>query len=472
MFTLTKRYVFFLSGLIVLVLCLGIIVKAQDDENDPVKLFNQGQDAHEKGDFKKAIEFYEKALEEAPEFPEAEYQKGAALLSLGKDREAETSYRRALELKSDWTLPMADLGELLLKSGRFAEADALLKKVILLDASNFKAHEAQAELYLKTKAPKATLSDHLLKIKSLTADSKATASTWAARGALERAIGDTASAKQSIDRALQIGPKNFSALTQSIEIYLLEKKIPDALINAKKLIALYPNSLSAKILLANVFAQNDSKDEALKILDSLDQKNPEVVALKSALSSQTAENPAQLESQLAGDPRNSAILGKLCILTRTSPAKAIEYCRRALDAEPSNIKHAVGYGAALVQAKQFDSAIVLFRRILTFEPDNYVARANLAAALFETKRYSEAKPEYAWIAAKNPNPAIAYYFLAICHDNLGEYSQALENYQSFIRTADPKVNQLEIDKVNLRLPILQRQIKQGAGNRKGSKQKK
>src|SRR6267378_4349043 len=33
-----------------------------DGENDPVKLFDRGQDAHAKGDYKTAIQFYEAAV--------------------------------------------------------------------------------------------------------------------------------------------------------------------------------------------------------------------------------------------------------------------------------------------------------------------------------------------------------------------------------------------------------------------------
>src|SRR5881392_4262222 len=42
-----------------------------DSENDPVKLFDRGQDAHGKGDYKTAIQFYEAAVKLKPEFPEA-----------------------------------------------------------------------------------------------------------------------------------------------------------------------------------------------------------------------------------------------------------------------------------------------------------------------------------------------------------------------------------------------------------------
>jgi len=54
--------------------------------DNAVELFNQGQDAHSKGDFAGAIDFYDKALKIVPEFAEAEYQKGNAFLSLGRRR--------------------------------------------------------------------------------------------------------------------------------------------------------------------------------------------------------------------------------------------------------------------------------------------------------------------------------------------------------------------------------------------------
>jgi hypothetical protein len=55
--------------------------------------------------------------------------------------------------------------------------------------------------------------------------------------------------------------------------------------------------------------------------------------------------------------------------------------------------------------------------------------------------------------------AIVHYFLGITHDQLNEYLDAMANYQQFLRLADAAQNKLEIEKVNLRLPILQKQIK-------------
>ena len=97
-------------------------------------------------------------------------------------------------------------------------------------------------------------------------------------------------------------------------------------------------------------------------------------------------------------------------------------------------------------------------------------RANLATALFQLKRYNEAKVQFTWLVEKQPSNVAAYFFLAISHDELREYGDAMANYQAFLRLADPKVNQLEIDKVNLRLPTLQKQLDSGKGQ-KGAKKR-
>ena len=113
-----------------------------------------------------------------------------------------------------------------------------------------------------------------------------------------------------------------------------------------------------------------------------------------------------------------------------------------------------------MQAKRFDQAAALLKRILEIAPENATVHANFAAALYQLKRYAEAKVEYQWIAAKMPENAVAHFLLAVSHDQLAEYLDAMANYQQFLRLADPAKNQLEIEKVNLRLPSLQKQIKE------------
>jgi tetratricopeptide (TPR) repeat protein len=448
---------------------LTFAAPAQEEETqkDPIQLFNKGQDAHERGDFKAALKFYDEALKLAPEFPEAEFQRGNALLSLSQTDEAEKSFRRVLELRPEWTLPMTSLGALLVQKNNFAEAEKLLSRAIEADTSNSSAFSALTDLRLKTKATPQTLKVLLTKILPLTTKSNPTASIWISRAALENALGDKTAAKTSINRALQIEPANNTALNERAEIALSEGDFQTASADAKTLHQLSPDSVNTKLLEARIYAAQDKPDDALKILDSLKNSSSEAAALRDTITANSSTNISDLEKQFEGNAKNPTVLSRLCSLSRTgNPLKALEYCRRASEAEPNNINHAVGYGAALVQAKQFANAVIILRRILQIAPDNFTAHANLATALFELKRFEEAKQEYLLLTEKQPNLAIAYFFLAIAHDNLGEYPDAMANYQQFLKLADAAQNKLEIEKVNLRLPALQNQIKKGEGKRK------
>jgi tetratricopeptide (TPR) repeat protein len=111
-------------------------------------------------------------------------------------------------------------------------------------------------------------------------------------------------------------------------------------------------------------------------------------------------------------------------------------------------------------------AASVLNEVLKAHSDNYAARANLATALYEMKQYAAAIPQYEWLLAAKPEVVVAYYFIATAHDYLGEFPDALSAYEKFLAAADARINQLEIDKVKLRLPTLRRQIQLGEGVKK------
>jgi tetratricopeptide (TPR) repeat protein len=211
-------------------------------------------------------------------------------------------------------------------------------------------------------------------------------------------------------------------------------------------------------------ARNDLHG-ALTTLNTIPTSTAKVAELRGRLEVELATNPADLEAKLVEAPDNVELIGRLCILyRRQNPQKALDYCKRAYDAN-GEVAYAIGFGAALVQARQFETAVTLLRQISAAVPDNSTVRANLVTALFQLKRYQEAKKELRWLLDRDEGLVNAYYFLAVAHDNLGEYLDAMANYQEFLRRADPKKNADEIGRVDLRLPALQRQINSGKGRK-------
>jgi tetratricopeptide (TPR) repeat protein len=456
----------FLVGSATLLLNTSLAAQGNEDLPDAVAIFNQAQDLHEKGDLAGAIKLYEKALKIEPAFPEAEYQRGVAELGLGKNTEAERSFRRALELRADWTLAMTGLGSLLVEKGQLAEAEKLLAKVVELEPHNPAALIAMTDLRLKNNAPSGVLQEILSRLTVLTGKANATSSLWTARAAIENALARRNLAKSSLAKALAADPKNRPALFLLADIAIVEGDIVKAKDLSARLDTASPANDSLKLLKANIFAIEGKTDSALAQLDSMQSVAGAANELRQKINTSRVTSPAELERQLAANEKDASILGRLCTLYRKQdPAKALDYCRKAADAEPGNANHAVGFGAALVQAKQYDSAVGIFRKILEIVPDNATARANLATALFQLKRFPEAKTEFQWLTEAQPKSAGPFLFLGILHDESAEYTDAMANYQQYLRLADPVENKLDIEKVKLRLPSLQRLIKDGKGKK-------
>jgi tetratricopeptide (TPR) repeat protein len=456
------------------VLCLGVLftvasaAHAQTDDASAmaVALFQKGQDAHEKGDLNSAIDFYTKALELLPEFPEAELQRGNAFMSLGKFADAERSYRRSIDLREDWSLAMSSLGSLLVTEKKFDEAAGLLNRSLELDAMNPLALSAMADLLIETGASTETLRAYLGRLQEFAGKVRPTAGVLASKAALEERLGDRAAARESASRALQMDSNSRAALVLLADFALAENDVEKADGFVTRLESISPKSPESVIQRARVLFARGKKAEALTSLEAMQSPSESVKAMIAKIKEGDVADLAGLEAKARRTPNDVNALSKLCVGFRVlNPGKALEYCRRASILEPNEVSHAVNFGAALVQAKRFEEAVGLFRKLLTIQPEHATARANLATALYQLKRFPEAKTEFAWLTEKQPGSAAAFLFLAIIHDQLQEYFDAMANYQQFLKLADPEANKLDIEKVNLRLPPLQKQIKAGKGKK-------
>ncbi|MGZ8844454.1 MAG: tetratricopeptide repeat protein [Pyrinomonadaceae bacterium] len=467
-----RQWFFGVSVLVLLSVCAPCL-QAQtpgiDGEDDPVKLFERGQDAHAKNDYKKAIDLYDAAIKLKPEFPEAEFQRAMALLMTNRKDDALEGFNRAVALRPDWAFAYSKFGTFLGSYGNdWINAEPILRRAIHLNKADVDALVVLAQVRQKL----GDLTEALTLIRSATSLPAATSSTWRKRSLLEIAAGDKMAALASVDKALALDPQDLGARHDRATLRLNVGDREGAFSDLQVLDqAGHASDLAGAFELAQLYARAGKTVDALRVLDALnekDRKAPEVIALRAELTSTDAgsssEERAALEELLLRDPKNASLLARLGNAYRqVDPAKSQDFFYRALQIEPANTKYAVGYGAALVQARRFAEAVTLLRRILAKSPTEYFAHTNLALALFELKDFRSAITEYEWIAAARPELAATYFFIAAAHDNLQQYEHALEAYEKFLSRADPTANKLEIEKVNLRLPVLRDQIKRGQG---------
>lgn len=469
-------------------LCLlffaGSVTQAQTDDPfgdgsaDPVKLFERGQNAHAHGDLLKALEFYEEAIKVRPEFPEAEFQRGSALVGLGRLQEAEAGLRRAIELRKDWSLPYSALGALLVRLNRDSDAEPVLRQAIKLDKQDNLALRMLADIRLRGGDAKEALE----LTRRATIDADAPASAWMLRAMAERANGDKVAALTSFDRVLKLEPANLSALIERAEMRIGAGDNENALADLKTAETLNRGEKAIASRLAADYELAGKHDDAKRVAEAAGLTQAasvssdgtlKVVGTPQEIEAANSEDPAvalkALEHLLEKNPNNAMLLARLGVAYRTVDAnRSLDYYKRAAAKEPANPDYATGYSSALVQARRFSEAATILRRVIQAAPDNYVAHANLATALYELKQYAAAVAEYEWLLKAKPDLHVAYYFIATAHDYLGEYDQALEAYESFLARGDAKANQLELEKVKLRLPSLRKQIQLGQGVKRKS----
>ena len=461
-------------------LSVGSVVRGQtvdvfgDDAADPVRLFERGQGAHARGELVKAIEYYERAIKVRPEFPEAEFQRGSALASLGRFDEAEPAYRRAISYKKNWALPYKALGIVLMRQNRDKDAEEALREALKLEITDAAVMQMLSDIRLRAGDVKSALDF----ARRATAGEEPTSSALISLALAEKASGNKTAAKEALDRVLTNEPENVPALIERADLLSDEKKLDLAIADLKAAAKLKPTDKAINSRLADVLQQAGKTEEALAVAKSAGLEVQQtvgnaggVVGTPEEIEAANSDDPAiarkALEKLLEKNPRNAMLLGRLGASYRTDdPARSLEFYRKAAELQPSAPEYALGYGAALVQARRFAEAAHILRQVVKVVPDNYVARANLATALYESKRYPEAIPEYKWILTTKPEIVVAHYFIATAHDYLGEYTEALASYEKFLTVADAKTNQLEIDKVKLRLPTLRRQIQLGEGAKK------
>lgn len=466
-----------LSAALLLLLTSSGMLRAQtedafgDSGADPVKLFERGQAAHARGDLEKALEFYEEAIKVRPEFAEAEFQRGNALVGLGRLADAESGFRRAIELRKDWSLPYSALGALLVRLNRDSDAESPLRQAIKLDAQSYLALRILADIRLRAGDAKEALD----LTRRATTVKDGPVSTWLLRALAERATKDNVAALESLDHVLLVDPSNLVALLERAEINIAAGKSELAIPDLKAAESLVKDNKAEASRVAAAYELVGKPDEARHVAESAGLirngtagsatgvvGTPEEIEAANSDDQRVARKAIEL--LLKKNPDNAMLLARLGVSYRTDdPTRALDYYKRAAMIEPANPDYATGYSSALVQLRRFAEAASVLQKVIAVAPDNYVAHANLATALYELKQFARALDEYEWILKAKPDLTVAHYFIATAHDYLGEYEQALSSYENFLSRADAKTNQLEIEKVNLRLPSLRRQIKLGQG---------
>lgn len=492
------------TGLICIVICLAAsstfaqqpgrgkpaTKNVEVEDKDPLKqaaaLFAAGQNAHQRGELEKAVELYGEALKRDPSLWQAEFQRGAAYFSLSRLADARASMLRVIEQLSGFadapeTRQVSSraqilLGEIALAGNNPVEAEKSFRRALELNPQAARAHAGLAEVLLGG----GKRAEAIVEAKAAIEAGDDRATTYSLLGEAQTLAGKYEEALASLNEALKREPKSAIAIRYRAEVYLARNDLKAAIADLRASVEIEP-IVPTRLRLAGALAGSKQYDEAISLYREILQAEPSNNEARTALaavmieSGKGAEAIAQLESLIKSEPNRADLRAQLAELyLPAQPEKALEQYLAAAKLEPSQPSHQIGVAAALVKLRRFPEAVSASRQALAQNPKAdvaYFAHTNLATALFELDDFQNAAREFIWILdhqskrGDQKRTAITLYFLGICFDKLGDYQQALKAYEQFLAIASSD-NQLEIDKVKLRLPSLQKQIREGKGKRK------
>jgi tetratricopeptide (TPR) repeat protein len=296
---------------------------------------------------------------------------GGALVGRGQVEEAMAHFRKALEIKPDYTGAHYNLGKALAGRGQFDEAIAHYRKALEIEPDYVEAHY--------------NLGNAL-----------------ANRGQVEEAIAQ-------YRKALEIKP-DYAEAHSNLGVALAGRgKFEEAIARYRQALEIKPDDADAHNNLGLALTGRGQVEEAIAHYRKALEIKPDGV-----------------------DARNN--LG-LALAGRGQVEEAIAHYRKALEIKPDDVKTHINFGAALAGCGRLDEAIAHFRKVLEIKPDYAVAHNNLGLALAGRGQVDEAIAHYRKALEIKPDYADAHVNLGDALAGHGQVEEALAHYRKALDLA-------------------------------------
>jgi len=367
-------------------------------EDESRKWLELGNDQFNKGNFREAIDSFDKALQIKPDDHEAWYGRGNALVNLGRYEEAIDSYDKALQIKPDYHEAWCNRGNALDDLGRYEEAIDSCDKAVQIKPD---FHQA-----------------------------------WFNRGNALVNLGRYEEAIDSYDKAVQIKPDyheawynrgialgNLGRYEESIDSY--DKAIQ---IKPDKHEAWYGRG-SALRKLGRYEDAIDSYDKALQIKpDYHEAWNNRGFALDDLGRYEEAIDSYDKALQIKPDYHEAWNNRGVALYTLGRYEEAIDSYDKAIQIKPDYHEAWYNRGFALGNLGRYEESIDSYDKALQIKPDYHDAWYNRGVALFNLGRYEESIDSYDKAIQIKPDDHDAWNNRGSTLDDLGRYEEAIDSY--------------------------------------------
>jgi uncharacterized protein HemY len=169
-----------------------------------LKEFAKGVAADQHGKTDDAIQHYEKALSYSPDFYPAHNNLGSAYLARGKFEESEAQFEAALKENQNYAQAYFNLANVFISTRRYPAAEHEIDEGLQRQPDSALGHFLQGRIYSLTGRPEL--------------------------------------AEKSLESALQLDPKMSQVYLQLVNLYLQQKRTPDAISELETYLKAFPDS--------------------------------------------------------------------------------------------------------------------------------------------------------------------------------------------------------------------------------------
>jgi Flp pilus assembly protein TadD len=376
-----------------------------DDSSSPE--VEQAEAAMQRNDFATAEALLQKAVAAKPGDYRAWFDLGDVYNATGRLSEATEAYRKAVAAEPDVFESNVNLGILLARQGKNEEGATFLKAATQLKPG---AHpdESLAHAWLalgrveESINPQETLAAYAQAAQFQPKDPE----PHLAAAALLEKHGNLDAAARELQAASEVDPKSQPAISGLANVYIKQKKYPEAEAALRKLLAADPGNSNAHGQLGRVLAEEGKNDEAAQELQKGGQAN-------------------------SGDGRAALELGTLLVNADKYP-EAEQQFRIAVKMMPKDAEAHLALGSLLMHIRKYPESQQELLLAVQLKPDLAEAYGNLAVVAAENKNYPltlKALDDRAKFLPENP---ASYFLRATTFDNLKAIPQAVEYYQRFL----------------------------------------
>tara|TARA_B100000575_G_scaffold282346_1_gene273918 strand:- start:281 stop:2419 length:2139 start_codon:yes stop_codon:yes gene_type:complete len=356
------------------------------------QILNKAINLHIQGDIQEAYKFYSYLINQGFEDHNLFSNYGAILQSIGKSKDAEISYRKAIELNPDFADAYSNLGNLLRDLGNLRESEFYIRNAIELNPNFANAHLNLGNLLRDL----SDLKEAEIAFRKAIELNPNLAEAYSNLGSILTDLGDLQKAEHYLRKAIKLRPDFAVAHSNLGGTLKALGKLKEAEFYVRRAIELNPNIAQSYTNLGTIMEKLDKFKEAELSYRKAIELNP---------------NYAIANSNLGGILR---YLGKL--------KEAEFYVRKAIQLNPNIPEPHYNLGLILNGVWKSQEAELSLRKAIELNPNLAEAYSLLGGILQIIGKLKEA--ELSLLKAIKLNPK-----LAEAHSNLGNLLIDLGNLQ-------------------------------------------